>query len=84
MALSSSQSQSASALLQLLECGVKCVRVLDLYPTRTLLDLLKRPETYGNGLIEYIRGDIRDEIAVDRAVRGMDGVFHMCSFGMSG
>ncbi|MBI5728246.1 MAG: NAD-dependent epimerase/dehydratase family protein, partial [Candidatus Magasanikbacteria bacterium] len=48
------------------------VRVLDNYIAG------KKPERFQAGA-EYVEGDIRDEVAVARAVRGVDGVFHLAA-----
>jgi dTDP-L-rhamnose 4-epimerase len=62
---------------ELLEHGYK-VRVLDNLDPQVHGDSISRPG-YLNPEVELIRGDVRDRAAVNRALRGVDAVYHFAS-----
>ena len=62
----------SNVVRQLLECGHE-VSVLDNYSTGYADNLKPYPEA------ELIRGDIRDEAAVNRAAAGKDAIFHLAA-----
>lgn len=57
--------------IELLKQG-HSVRVFDNYAGG------KMPERFQTG-VEYIEGDVRDRAALDKAMQGIDGVFHMAA-----
>ncbi|KAL4658760.1 short-chain dehydrogenase/reductase family 42E member 1-like isoform X1 [Arapaima gigas] len=45
---------------------------------------IRPPDEEIPGTMEFLRGDIREYVQVEKAVQGVDCVFHVASFGMSG
>ncbi|KAJ0742152.1 putative 3-beta-hydroxysteroid-4-alpha-carboxylate 3-dehydrogenase (decarboxylating) [Helianthus annuus] len=64
--------------LELVRRGARLVRAFDLRSTSPWSDLLLT-----NG-VHCLKGDITNRKDVDKALRGVDCVFHLASFGMSG
>ena len=62
---------------ELLEHGYR-VRALDNLDAQVHGDANSRP-AYLNAEVELIRGDVRDRAAVNRALRGVDAVFHFAA-----
>ena len=62
---------------ELLEQGYQ-VRVLDNLDPQVHGDSISRP-SYLNADVELMRGDVRDRAAVNRALRGVDAVFHFAA-----
>jgi dTDP-L-rhamnose 4-epimerase len=62
----------------LLERG-HAVRALDNLTLQVHEDRNGRPPEYLSREIEFIRGDVRDEAAVERALVGMDAVYHLAA-----
>ncbi|HET6913421.1 MAG TPA: NAD-dependent epimerase/dehydratase family protein [Rhodanobacteraceae bacterium] len=62
---------------ELLEHGYS-VRVLDNLDPQVHGDSISRP-SYLNPDVELMRGDVRDRAAVNRALRGVDAVFHFAA-----
>ncbi|MGN6312491.1 MAG: NAD-dependent epimerase/dehydratase family protein [Rhodanobacteraceae bacterium] len=62
---------------ELLEHGYQ-VRVLDNLDPQVHGDSISRP-SYLNPDVELMRGDVRDRAAVNRALRGVDAVFHFAA-----
>lgn len=64
--------------LELVRRGARLVRAFDLRSTSPWSDHLLK-----NG-VHYVKGDISNRKDVEKALRGVDCVFHLASFGMSG
>jgi dTDP-L-rhamnose 4-epimerase len=62
---------------ELLEHGYR-VRVLDNLDAQVHGETIARP-SYLSNEVELVRGDIRDAVAVARALRGVDAVFHFAA-----
>ncbi|KAK1421663.1 hypothetical protein QVD17_24167 [Tagetes erecta] len=64
--------------LELLRRGARLVRAFDLRSSSPWSHLLQQSG------VHYVKGDIINRKDVDKALRGVDCVFHLASFGMSG
>nr|XP_043634109.1 short-chain dehydrogenase/reductase family 42E member 1 [Erigeron canadensis] len=68
----------SSLCLELIRRGARLVRAFDLRSSSPWSPLLLQ-----NG-VHFVQGDIINRKDVDKALRGVDCVFHLASFGMSG